>query len=191
MVKAAGGVMHTDAVQAVGKIPIDVRKAAGGHAVALRPQAACAQGDRRAVHAAGHAAEAVHARRAPGEQPARRARRTCPTSSGSARPANWPRRTSRRRMTRVAALRDRLQEGLLGACPDARVNGDAAPPPAQHHQHQLRVHRGRVHPLSAERSRHLRPRPARPARPARWSRRTCCAPWACRSPPCTARSASA
>ncbi|MDP3962168.1 MAG: aminotransferase class V-fold PLP-dependent enzyme, partial [Pseudorhodobacter sp.] len=29
-------------------------------------------------------------------------------------------------MTRVAALRDRLQAGILAACPDVRVNGDEA-----------------------------------------------------------------
>jgi cysteine desulfurase len=29
-----------------------------------------------------------------------------------------------REMTEVAALRDRLQAGILGTCPDARVNGD-------------------------------------------------------------------
>jgi len=29
-------------------------------------------------------------------------------------------------MTRVAALRDRLQQGILATCPDVRINGDPA-----------------------------------------------------------------
>ena len=54
-------VFHTDATQSVGKLPIDLerRVPARRSAVVLRPQAARAQGRRRAVHPARHALPAA------------------------------------------------------------------------------------------------------------------------------------
>jgi cysteine desulfurase len=53
LANAAGVMFHTDAVQAVGKVPIDLQ-AKDRHAVAVGPQTARAQGNRRAVPQARH-----------------------------------------------------------------------------------------------------------------------------------------
>lgn len=126
MVKDAGGVMHTDAVQAVGKLPIDVSKVPvdmlslsahklhglkGVGALYVRRGTRLQtfllgghqEGGRRGgtenvpgIVGLGKAAELAAAHLADGE------------------------------MDRVASLRDRLESGLLAACPDTRVNGDRA-----------------------------------------------------------------
>ena len=81
--------------------------------------------------------------------------------------------------------------GSSSASPTREVNGDREHRAAQHHQHLLRVRRGRGDPAGAGQARASAPPPARPAPPAASSPRTCCAPWACRSPAPTARCASA
>ena len=78
MVKASGGVLHTDAVQAAGKLPIDVRRTNCTRPRALarytsgrapRSCRSCSAATRRAASAAG--------------------RRTCRTSWGWVKPASW------------------------------------------------------------------------------------------------------
>ena len=117
--------------------------------------------------------------------------RTSPASSAWARPASWPRRHLAERTPACEALRDRLETAALERLPECARQRRPRAPAAQHDQHQLRVHRGRGDPAAARPHRHLRQQRVRPAPPARSSPRTCSAPWACRSPPPTARSASA
>ncbi len=190
--RAAASSFHTDAVQAVGQAPAGHRDAARGLPRALRPQAPRPQGRRRPVRPAqGHAVPAVPRRRPPGARPARRhGERRRDRRPGQGLRAGGPQPRGGEHPGREPCA-----TGSRGACwpavPDARLNGDPAEPPAQHHQHQLRVRRGRGDPAAPGRARHLRQLRARPAPPAAWSPRTCCAPWACPSPTPTARSASA
>jgi cysteine desulfurase len=123
MVRAAGGVMHTDAVQAVGKLPIDVRKipidmlSLSGHKL--------------------HAPKGIgvlYVRKGTRLQPfmlgghqednRRAGTENVPYIVGLGKAAQLAGESIGKEMTAVAALRDRLEAGLLVTCPDARVNGD-------------------------------------------------------------------
>lgn len=125
MVKAAGGVMHTDAVQAVGKLPIDVRRmpvdllALSGHKLHA-PKGIGALYIRKGTR--------VRSLLLGGHQEAGRRGGTenVPYIVGLGRACELAARNQADEMTRVAALRDRLQRGILSACPDVRVNGDPA-----------------------------------------------------------------
>ena len=59
LARARGAVVHTDAVQAVGKVRVDVARARRRHAVHRRAQAVRAQGRGRALRAPWHAAGAL------------------------------------------------------------------------------------------------------------------------------------
>ncbi len=122
-VKAAGGVMHTDAVQAVGKLPIDVRKAPvdllalSGHKLHA-PKGVGAlyirKGTRlRPLLLGGHQ-----------ESGRRGGTENVPYIVGLGRACELAARNQAAEMTRLAAMRDRLEQGLLASCPDAQVNGD-------------------------------------------------------------------
>ncbi len=123
LVKAAGGILHTDAVQAVGKVPIDL-KAVPVDLLSL----------------SGHK---LHAPKGVGALFLRRGTRMKPLLMGGHQEHN--RRSGTENVPgivalgkacelarlgmeadnrRMAALRDRLQKGLLATCPDSRVNGD-------------------------------------------------------------------
>jgi cysteine desulfurase len=122
IVKSAGGILHTDAVQAVGKLPIDVRTmpvdmlSLAGHklhapkgigALYLR------RGTRLKTYLIGGHQE--HGRRGGTEN--------VPYIVGLGVAAELAAKNLPDENTRVARLRDRLEQGLL-PCPDARVNGD-------------------------------------------------------------------
>jgi cysteine desulfurase len=123
MVKAAGGVMHTDAVQAVGKLPIDVKTmpidmlSLSGHKLHA-PKGIGALYIRKGTRLqpfmlGGHQ-----------EDNRRAGTENVPFIVGLGRAAELARESMAREMGEVAALRDRLEAGLLAACPDTRVNGD-------------------------------------------------------------------
>ena len=65
-----GAIMHTDAAQSVGKVPVDVRDLGVDLLIGGRPQAVRAEGDRGAVRPARHAAPSVHPWRRPRTRPA-------------------------------------------------------------------------------------------------------------------------
>jgi len=123
MVKEAGSVMHTDAVQAVGKIPIDVNKipvdllSLSGHKLHA-PKGIGAlyvrKGTKLKTFLIGGHQE--HGRRGGTEN--------VPYIVGLGRAAELAVAAMQDEQTRIAALRDKLEEGLLKSCPDATVNGD-------------------------------------------------------------------
>lgn len=123
IVKESGGILHTDAVQAVGKLPIDVKKtpvdllSLSGHKL--------------------HAAKGIGAlfvrkgtRLDPfmigGHQEGGRRGGTenVPYIVGLGVACELAAASVETETTDVARLRDRLEEGLLSSCPDTTVNGD-------------------------------------------------------------------
>jgi len=123
MVKAAGGVFHTDAVQAVGKLPIDVRKipvdmlSISGHKLHA-PKGIGVLFVRRGTRfqpfmLGGHQ-----------EDNRRAGTENVPYIVGLGRAAELAREAMATEMTQVATLRNRLEAGLLATCPDTCVNGD-------------------------------------------------------------------
>ena len=123
MVKAEGSLMHTDAVQAVGKLPIDVSRmpvdmlALSGHKLHA-PKGVGALYVRRGTKlkpfiVGGHQ-----------ENNRRAGTENVPYIVGLGRSCELAAEHMAAEMTRVARLRDKLQAGLLPACPDTRVNGD-------------------------------------------------------------------
>jgi len=123
IVKSAGGILHTDAVQTVGKVPIDVRKlpvdmlALSGHKLHA-PKGIGAlyvrRGTRLKTYLIGGHQE--HGRRGGTEN--------VPYIVGLGVAAELAGAHMDEENTRVAKLRDRLEQGLLHGCPDTRVNGD-------------------------------------------------------------------
>lgn len=122
IVKGAGGVLHSDAVQAVGKLAVDVRRTPvdllsfSGHKLHA-PKGIGVLYIRRGTRLktfmiGGHQ-----------ENGRRGGTENVPYIVGLARAcdlaaAHLP------ECGRIAAMRDRLEEGLLRSCPDASVNGD-------------------------------------------------------------------
>lgn len=123
IVKEAGGIFHTDAIQAVGKIPIDVRKvpvdmlSLSGHKLHA-PKGIGAlyvrRGTRLTPYLLGGHQE--NGRRAGTEN--------VPYIVALGRACELAQLAMEEEQTRVAALRDRLERALLERCPDSRVNGD-------------------------------------------------------------------
>ena len=123
IVKNAGGVLHTDAVQAIGKLPIDMRElpfdmlSLSGHKLHA-PKGIGMLYIRKGTKAkplllGGHQ---EHGRRGGTEN--------VPYIVGLGKACELAAASVRDEMTRVAALRDRLEAGILTSCPDTSVNGD-------------------------------------------------------------------
>ncbi|MDI6774706.1 MAG: cysteine desulfurase NifS [Verrucomicrobiota bacterium] len=123
MAKEAGGILHTDAVQAVGKIPIDLRGISvdmlslSGHKLHA-PKGIGALFIRRKTKVlpwmlGGHQ-----------ERGRRAGTENVPYIVGLGRACELAAANIQEKITRVAALRDKLEAGILAACPDTRVNGD-------------------------------------------------------------------
>ena len=123
MVKAEGGIVHTDAVQAVGKVPIDVRQTP--------------------VDLLSFSGHKLHAPKGIGVLYIRKGTKLKPFVVGGHQENN--RRAGTENVAgiialgkacelaaqhmkddavRMAGMRDRLQQRLLASCPDVRINGD-------------------------------------------------------------------
>ncbi len=123
LVKAAGGILHTDAVQAVGKVPIDLRRmpvdllSLSGHKLHA-PKGVGALYVRRGTRLkplllGGHQ---EHNRRSGTEN--------VPGIVALGKACELMRQGMAVETRRMAALRDRLEQGLLATCADSRINGD-------------------------------------------------------------------
>ena len=123
IVKDAGGVLHTDAVQAVGKIPIDVATvpvdmlSLAGHKLHA-PKGIGALYVRRGTKLktfliGGHQ-----------ENGRRGGTENVPYIVGLGLACELAQEHMAEEMTRVEELRDRLEAGILKSCPDTIVNGD-------------------------------------------------------------------
>ncbi len=124
MVKEAGGIIHTDAVQAIGKIPVDVRETPvdmlsfSGHKIHA-PKGIGVLYIRkgtpfRALLLGGHQ-----------ENNRRAGTENVPYIVGLGVACELAAEELRKGApARMAGLRDKLEEGLLRSCPDSRVNGD-------------------------------------------------------------------
>ncbi len=125
ILREKGIVFHTDAVQAAGKLPIDVRKLAvdmlslSGHKVHA-PKGVGAlyirKGTRFHPYIIGGHQE--HGRRAGTENVA--------SIIGMGKACELALRHLAAEAKQMAALRDKLEQALLTRCPDARVNGDSS-----------------------------------------------------------------
>ena len=123
--REAGAVFHTDAVQAAGKAPIDVRKvpvdmlSLSGHKFHA-PKGIGVLYVRRGAKfrpfmLGGH------------QEGSRRAgTENVPYIVGLAKACELARRSMAEEAAKTGAMRDRLEAGILAACPDVRVNGDRA-----------------------------------------------------------------
>jgi cysteine desulfurase len=122
-VKSVGGIFHTDAVQAVGKVPLDVSRtpvdllSLSGHKLHA-PKGIGALYVRRGTRLktymiGGHQ-----------ENGRRGGTENVPYIVGLGKAAELAAASLAGEAAHVAPLRDRLEAGLLATCPDARINGD-------------------------------------------------------------------
>jgi cysteine desulfurase len=123
IVHAAGSLLHTDAVQVVGKIPIDVKKtpvdllALSGHKLHA-PKGVGALYIRKGTRIkplilGGHQ-----------EGGKRAGTENVPYIVGLGKACEVAAEHMNEENTRVKAMRDRLEKGLLASCPDVCINGD-------------------------------------------------------------------
>jgi cysteine desulfurase len=123
IVKEAGAVLHTDAVQIVGKLPVNVKKtpvdmlSLSGHKLHT-PKGVGAVYVRKGTKVnplilGGHQ-----------EGGKRAGTENVPYIVGLGRACDLAAEHMEEEMIRVKAMRDRLEEGVLASCPDVRVNGD-------------------------------------------------------------------
>ena len=123
IVKQAGCVMHTDAVQMVGKMPVDVKETSvdllslSGHKLHA-PKGVGALYVRKGTKVnplilGGHQ-----------EGGKRAGTENVPYIVGLGRACELAAENMEEERVRVKAMRDRLEEGILASCPDVHVNGD-------------------------------------------------------------------
>mgnify|MGYP003860229745 CR=1 FL=1 len=123
IVKGRGVLFHTDAVQAVGKIPINVKEipmdmlSISGHKLHA-PKGIGALYVRKGVRFSPYiiGGHQERGRRAGTENVA--------SIIGLGKACELARRYMHEDGIKIKAMRDRLEQGLLKSCPDARVNGD-------------------------------------------------------------------
>ena len=111
--KAAGAIMHTDAAQALGKVPVDFRLG-GGRDDSVGAQGARSQRRGGADCAAGSGLGAAAGGRRTRKTDGARPPKMSPELWGWARRARW-RRNRWRRPGRLAAMRDKMEEALTAA----------------------------------------------------------------------------
>ncbi len=125
IVKEAGGIFHTDAVQAVGKIPINVSESGidmlslSGHKVHA-PKGIGVLYIRKGTKlktfmTGGHQ-----------ERGRRAGTENVPYIVGLGKASVIAKHIISEEQTTVAKLRDKLEKGILATCPDTTVNGDIA-----------------------------------------------------------------
>ena len=118
-----GALFHTDAVQSVGRIPVDVRQlgadlvSCSGHKFGA-PKGAGALWIRRGVALTPHITGGRQ------ERSRRAGTENVPAIAGLGAAARSAGRGIVDRAARVGALRDTLERGILAAVPDCAVNGD-------------------------------------------------------------------
>ena len=123
IVKSAGGILHTDALQVAGKIPVDVRKvpvdmlSISGHKLHA-PKGIGIFYIRRGTRIkpfmlGGHQ---EHGRRGGTEN--------VPYIVGLGKAVELAEANMEKENLFLSRLRDKLENGLLATCPDSRVNGD-------------------------------------------------------------------
>jgi cysteine desulfurase len=126
LAKARGAVFHSDAVQSVGKVPVDVR-ALGVDLLALSahkfggPKGAGALWIRRGIRVAPILTGGKH------ERVRRAGTENVPAVAGFGVVATSAARKIAEDMPRVAALRDRLESEILARVPGTAVNGEREP----------------------------------------------------------------
>jgi len=118
-VKQAGCVMHTDAVQIVGKLPVDVKQtpvdmlSLSGHKLHAPKGVGALYVRKGTLILGGHQ-----------EGGKRAGTENVPYIVGLGRACELAAENMEEEMVRVKAMRDRLEEGILASCPDVHVNGD-------------------------------------------------------------------
>ncbi|MGE3276288.1 MAG: cysteine desulfurase family protein [Vicinamibacterales bacterium] len=126
LAKARGALVHTDAVQTAGKIPVDVR-ALGVDLLSISahkfygPKGVGALWIRRGVRLVPYLTGGRH------ERNRRAGTENVPAIAGMGAAATAARASMAREATRQAALRDRLEAGLMAAVPGVSLNGATHP----------------------------------------------------------------
>ncbi len=123
IVKSSGKIFHTDAVQAVGKLPVDVGKVPvdmltlSGHKLHA-PKGIGALYVRRGTPLTPliHGGHQERGKRAGTEN--------VPYIVGLGVACDLARRHMQKEISELSRLRDKLEQGILSSCPDVRVNGD-------------------------------------------------------------------
>jgi len=186
--KERGVFVHTDAVQAVGKIPLDMQKlpvdlmSFSGHKFHA-PKGVGGLFVRRGLKIrpfliGGHQ-----------ERSRRGGTENMASIVGMGRAAELAGKRLPEETTRVRALRDKLEQGILERITNTEVNGDRERRVPNTTNIGIHYIEGEAL-LLAWTSKGSAPPPARPAPPAACSPRTCCGLWACPSPASTAPCAS-
>jgi cysteine sulfinate desulfinase/cysteine desulfurase-like protein len=150
LARSTGVVFHTNAVQAVGKLPLDLTETSidmlslSGHKLHA-PKGVGVLYLRRGVR--------FRPLLRGGHQERGRRAGTENTASIVGLGKAWEMALEHMEYERafVRAMRDRLEHGILGVVPNCFVTGD---PASEHHQHRLRVHRGRGHSAAAQQAGH-------------------------------------
>ena len=168
---AAGVPLHSDAVQAFGKVPVSLADADLHHAHPLRAQDRSPQGRGRAGRPRSQGGGSDHPWRRPAARPPPRHRERGRRDRRSGGPRSSPPRSSRRGR-QAPALRDRLADRLKAAVADLFVTAEGA---SGHHTCSAwRCRAPTARPCSCiSISPASLPRADPPAPPARWSPRTC------------------
>ena len=123
---AKGALFHTDAVQAVGKIPVDVQ-AAGADMLSLSAHKFHGPKGIGVLYVKRGTRFLPYLMGGHQEKHRRAGTENVPYIVGIGKAAQLAKaRLSDGTMDRVAALRDRLEQGILDTIPDVKVNGDPA-----------------------------------------------------------------
>jgi cysteine desulfurase len=117
--------LHTDAVQAAGKIPIDVNRL-GVQLLSLSAHKFCGPKGTGALFLRKGLEIDPLLYGGPNERRRRAGTENVPGIVGLGKAAELARRDLAETSARMAELRDRLEKGLLAAIPGARINGDPA-----------------------------------------------------------------